>query len=85
MAAGAMKDLPQDDGLTYYLWAIIKCRESQQAQDFDAFMIEMDAETWLLRAFQADKKYLGLASADGDILESVFKNASDSYEAGTVM
>ena len=31
------------------------------------------------------KKYVGLASADGDILESVFKNANEMYEDGTVM
>ena len=85
MASQAINALPQDDPLTYYLWAIIKCRESQEQQGFDAYMIEMDAESWLLKAFQGDKKYVGLASADGDILESVFKNANEMYEDGTVM
>ena len=85
LAEQAMAALPQDDALTYYLWCIVKCRASLKAQSFDAFMIEMEAEEWLLKAFQKDKKYVGLASADGDILESVFKNANDMYEQGAEM
>ena len=85
LAEQAVAALPQDDALTCYLWSIIKCRASQKAKSFDAFMIEMDAEGWLLKAFQKDKKYIGLASADGDILESVFKNANDMYEDGVQM
>lgn len=85
LAEQAVAALPQDDALTCYLWSIIKCRASQKAKSFDAFMIEMDAEGWLLKAFYKDKKYIGLASADGDILESVFKNANDMYEDGVQM
>lgn len=79
LAEQSIKDLPQDDALTYYLWAIIKCRDQGNIQS------EMEAEGWLLRAFVKDEKYVGLAASDGDILENVFKNANEMFEDGIIM
>lgn len=84
MAENAIRDLPQGDALTDYLWAIIKCRNASQknaaGDTFSGAMLEMDAENYLVSAFSKDKKFIGLAASDGDILEQVFKNANETYE-----
>ena len=43
-------------------------------------MYELKAEEWLVKCFKADPKYMDIAAADGDILESIFKSAKSTYE-----
>lgn len=78
MAEKAMADLPQDDPLTYYLWAIVTGRKMLYYPD--DIMIAMDAEGWLMRAFMADKKYIGIAATDGDIPEDLFDSVQAQME-----
>lgn len=78
-AEQAMADLPEDDPLTWYLWAIINSRKSM-VPAYALDMYELKAEEWLVKCFKADPKYMDIAAADGDILESIFKSAKSTYE-----
>ncbi len=80
MAEEAIKELPQDDALTYYLWAVIYCRKAARTGDF----ADDDAACGkLLRSFRKDSKYIDIARADGDIVETNLKNAIEEYENPT--
>ena len=76
-AEQAVKELPQDDVLTDYFWAIINCRKATRlstANDtFGAFMAEDEAINRLKAAIAKDRNYYYIAKTDKDISESVFK------------
>ena len=78
-AEKAMADLPQDDPKTWYLWAIIYSRMSMIPAN-ELQMYELKAEEWLVKCFHADPKFVDIAAADGDILESIYKGAKATYD-----
>ena len=78
-AERAMADLPQDDPKTWYLWAIIYSRMSMIPAN-ELQMYELKAEEWLVKCFHADPKFVDIAAADGDILESIYKGAKATYD-----
>ena len=43
-------------------------------------MYELKAEEWLVKCFHADPKFVDIAAADGDILESIYKGAKATYD-----
>ena len=79
LAEDAMKELPQDSALTDYLWAVIYGRKGARTHDF---MDDMAAEDYLLACFHKDPSFIDIAAGDGDIVETIMKNARDRYESG---
>ncbi len=79
LAEEALEALPQDSALTDYLRAVIYCRKGARSHDF---MDDMAAEDCLLSCFRKDPSFLDIAAGDGDIVETIMKNARDRYENG---
>lgn len=79
LAEEAMAALPQDSALTDYLWAVIYGRKGARSHDF---MDDMASEDFLLACFHKDPSFIDIAAGDGDIVETIMKNARDRYENG---
>ena len=73
-AQEAMKLLPQNDALTYYLKAVLT-----QRTDFYKTGNEWAAKS-LLEAFKRDSKLIMTASNDGDIGEDLYNKVMTRYE-----
>ena len=79
LAEEAMAALPQDSALTDYLWAVIYGRKGARSHDF---MDDMNSEDRLVACFKKDPSFSDIAAGDGDIVETIMKNARDRYENG---
>ena len=79
LAEEAMAALPQDSALTDYLWAVIYGRKGARSHDF---MDDMNSEDRLVACFKKDPSFIDIAAGDGDIVETIMKNARDRYENG---
>ncbi len=82
LAERAMADLPQDDALTYYLWAVIYSRKFEA--DPNDIMSLMTAGDNLTQAFFKDMKYIGIAAGDADINKDIYKDAESRYKSGSL-
>ena len=72
-----MSELPADDALTDYLWAVIYGRKAWRTGDISDDLAGEDA---LVSCFRKDKSFMDIAAADGDIVEDVCKNACARIE-----
>ncbi len=83
-AEAAIADLPQDDPLTDYFYAIIACRNAERFSSsgdaFSAFMAEDEAVYRLKSAIAKDKNFYHIAETDKDISESVFTVVKEDLE-----
>ena len=77
IAEAAMAELPADDALTDYLWAVIYGRKAGRTGDI---MDDLAGEDALVSCFRKDKSFMDVAAADGDIVEDVYKNARARIE-----
>ena len=77
IAESAMAELPADDALTDYLWAVIYGRKAGRSADV---MDDLASEDYLVSCFRKDKSYIDIAAGDGDIVEDTYKNAKARYD-----
>ena len=77
IAESAMAELPADDALTDYLWAVIYGRKAGRSADV---MDDIASEDYLVSCFRKDKSYIDIAAGDGDIVEDTYKNAKARYD-----
>lgn len=77
IAEAAMSELPADDALTDYLWAVIYGRKAGRSGDISD---DLAAEDSLVSCFRKDKSFMDIAAADGDIVEDICKNARSRIE-----
>ena len=77
VAEQAMQELPADDALTDYLWAIIYGRKAGRTGDV---MDDLSSEDYLVSCFRKDKSFMDIAAGDGDIVEDTYKNAKARLE-----
>lgn len=81
MAEDALRALPPDDGLTYYLNAVIYSKK------FEANLLDinslMTATDYLKTAFYKDRKFIGIAAGDADIHKDIYQDAKSAFEAET--
>lgn len=82
LAERAMADLPQDDALTCYLWAVIYSRKFE-ANPNDIMSL-MTAGDFLTQSFFKDGKFLGIAAGDADINKDIYKDAESRYKSGSL-
>ena len=82
LAERAMSELPQDDALTDYFWAVIYSRKFEA--DPNDIMSLMTAGDFLTQSFFKDEKYVGIASGDADINKDIYKDAESRYKSGSL-
>ena len=82
LAEHAMSELPQDDALTDYFWAVIYSRKFEA--DPNDIMSLMTAGDFLTQSFFKDEKYVGIASGDADINKDIYKDAESRYKSGSL-
>lgn len=75
MAEMAVKELPQNDAKTQYLWTIIYLRKG------DAYYL--NAQMALLDCFRRDPSYIEYAKTDGDINEEFLEETLEVYNQET--
>lgn len=81
MADEALNALPPDDGLTYYLRAVIYSKKYEvNPMDINSLMTATD---YLKMAFYKDRKFLGIAAGDADIHKDVYQDAELAFKAET--
>lgn len=82
LAERAMSELPQNDALTDYFWAVIYSRKFEA--DPNDIMSLMTAGDFLTQSFFKDEKYVGIASGDADINKDIYKDAESRYKSGSL-
>ena len=71
MAEEALKDLPQEDALTWYLRATLAARKGDTGFT--------DATNALSYCFKLDKSYISIAQNDGEFNKEIIETALDMY------
>ncbi|MGN0191149.1 MAG: hypothetical protein ACI39U_05785, partial [Candidatus Cryptobacteroides sp.] len=79
IAEATLGELPQEDALTDYFRCIVYGRKGARTKDF---MDDIASEDALLSCFHKDKSFIDIAAGDGDVVETIFKNAKERYESG---